>query len=262
MANKQKVVRKTLLQADDPHPVDVVNGNSAGLLLTCEHAGRAVPRSLGNLQLSQEELDRHIAYDIGAAGLAKRLAKRLDAPLVLQRYSRLVIDCNRPIDAPDSITTTSDGTHISANTWLDEDERKQRVAEIHDPYHRTIKKRLDARREMVILVSIHSFTPSMNNEDRPWHAGLLFNRDDRLAKQMMPLLAKDDINLTYNKPYSVDDFTDYTIPVHGEGRGIPHVLIEVRNDQLKNSTAQHQWAERIGSALETAAQTFGISIPS
>ncbi|MDH3693888.1 MAG: N-formylglutamate amidohydrolase [Gammaproteobacteria bacterium] len=260
MAKKRKSIGRSLLEADDLDPVEVVNGNNASLLLTCEHAGRSVPRALESLQLPREEFDRHIAYDIGAAGLAKRLAQRLDASLVLQRYSRLVIDCNRPIDAPDSITTVSDGTHISVNADLDYEERQQRVTEIHDPYHRAIAERLDAHEGVPILVSIHSFTPSMNNEERPWHAGLLFNRDDRLAKYMMPLLGKDDINVAYNEPYSVDDHSDYTIPVHGEVRGIPHVLIEVRDDQLENSAAQHQWAEHIGVALEAALQVFDVSI--
>ena len=244
---------KTLLGPGDPKPVEVVNQTSrVPILLTCEHAGRVIPHTLEKLFLPHEAFDSHIAYDIGAEELATKLARDLEATLVLQRYSRLVIDCNRPYDATDCIAPVSDGTSIPGNQGLHRMERAQRYAEIHEPYHRAISDLLDSRcNSPVMLVSIHSFTPCMNNIERPWHAGLLFNNDHHLATRMMQLLAQHELNIAYNQPYSIDDSTDYTIPVHGEGRNIPHVLIEVRNDQLKFDNEQNRWAEYIGGALQT-----------
>jgi len=245
----------TLLGPDDPQPVEILNQNSTiPIVLTCEHAGRAIPDTLENLHLPDESFGSHIAYDIGAEGLATQLAHQLGAPLVLQRYSRLVIDCNRPFEATDCIAPVSDGTHIPGNQGLRRVERERRFAEIHEPYHRAISALLDTRCENpVALVSIHSFTPCMNEVERPWHAGLLFNGDGRMAKHMMQLLKQDNLNIAYNQPYSVDDLSDYTIPVHGEGRNIPHILIEVRNDELDNDDGQEQWAGYIGTALKTIA---------
>lgn len=241
---------------NDPQPVEVINQASlVPIVLTCEHAGRTTPKTLKNLRLANDVFDRHIAYDIGAEGLATKLAYGLEATLILQRYSRLVIDCNRPRDAPDCITPASDGTPIPGNQGLNQTARAQRYTEIHEPYHQTISDLLDARQNRpIMLVSIHSFTRRMKNVERPWHAGLLFNNDDRVAKRLMELLTKHKLNIAYNQPYTVDFSTDYTIPVHGEGRNIPHVLIEVRNNEIKCEGGQKRWAGYIGDALKTIVE--------
>jgi predicted N-formylglutamate amidohydrolase len=156
----------------DPAPTEVANPNGgAVLVLTCEHAGRHVPAGLRDLGIPAAEMDRHIAYDIGAEGLARRLADALDAPLVLQRFSRLVVDCNRPFDAPDCFPSVSDGTRVPANEKLSEQERRRRFEEIHQPFHRAVARPLDRRASTAtpaILISIHSFTPQLTGgETRP-----------------------------------------------------------------------------------------------
>ena len=253
-----------LLQAGDPDPAERVNpaGRSA-VFLTCEHAGRAIPASLGDLGIAAEDMDRHIAYDIGAEGVARALASRLDAPLVLQRYSRLVIDCNRPFDAKDSIVTVSDGTPVPMNAGLSQSERRRRYAEIHQPLHDEIAAELDRRLAAgrpVFLVSVHSFTPAMRvaGVPRDFELGLLYNRDARLAKVLAETAraANPDIALKLNAPYNVDDASDYTIPVHGERRGIAHVLLEIRNDLINDACGQEEWADRLAAPLRLAAETF------
>lgn len=249
----------TLLGPRDPEPVTLTNGDGASpVVLTCDHAGRAVPEGLDGLGLPAVEMDRHIAYDIGAAALAARLSERLNAALVTQSYSRLVIDCNGHPSVADSIVSQSDGTEIPLNRNLPDDDRQQRHAEIHRPYHDTIADLLDSRaaaRRPVVLFSVHSFTPVMGGEQRPWHAGLLFNRDPRLSHALMPILeaASPDFTLGFNEPYSVDDESDYTIPVHGETRGIPHALIEVRNDEISHDAGLDHWADLLADAVHEAA---------
>jgi predicted N-formylglutamate amidohydrolase len=206
-------------------------------------------------------MDRHIAYDIGAEGLARKLSKRLDAPLVLQRYSRLVIDCNRPFEAPDCIAEASDGTLIPGNCALSEADRVLRFEEVHRPFHDAIGRLLDARQREgrpTVLATIHSFTPRFANKDRPWRLGVCFNRDARLAEHFMAAFRAADpaICAAYNEPYPVDDVSDYTVPVHGEGRGLPHVLLEVRNDQIADEAGRERWAKLVAPALEEAAKPF------
>ncbi|MCZ4093885.1 N-formylglutamate amidohydrolase [Sinorhizobium psoraleae] len=253
-----------LLQAGDPDPVEWINptGRSA-IFLTCEHAGRAVPAALGDLGIAPEEMDRHIAYDVGAEGIARGISERLDAALVLQRYSRLVIDCNRPFDARDCIVAMSDGTAVPANAELPDRERRGRYAEIHQPLHEAIAAALDQREaagKPVFLVSVHSFTPVMRATGavRNLELGLLFNRDARFAERLAETFraANPDVTVRLNEPYHVDDFSDYTIPVHGERRGIAHVLLEVRNDLINDALGQQEWADRLARPLRVAAETL------
>lgn len=240
-----------LLAPGDPAPVEIVNSEGSGdILLTCEHAGRLVPRRLGDLGVAPADWDRHIAWDLGADDLARRLSDELDAPLVLQRYSRLVIDCNRPLEAPDCIPVISDGTAIPGNRDLTLDEKAQRYAEIHLPLHRTVAGLLD-RRAWRAVIAVHSFTPVFGSEARPMQAALLFNRDPRLAHVLQRELAtrRPDLNVALNAPYAVDDISDFTIPRHGEPRGLPHVLLEVRQDQLAEPADRQAWAELLASAI-------------
>lgn len=252
---------RDLLGPSDPDPVEVANADGASaFLLTCEHAGRAIPAALGDLGIVQAEMERHIAYDIGAEGLARLLAARLDAPLVLQRYSRLVVDCNRPFEAPDCSPETSDGTAIPANRSLTEADRLMRFEAIHRPFHDAIGVLLDRRQSdgrLTILVAVHSFTPRFAGRERPWHLGVCSNRDGAFAGKLVASFAAANpgLNVAANEPYPVDDMSDFTIPVHGEQRKLPHVLLEIRNDLIADEPGQRHWAELIAVGLERAASS-------
>jgi predicted N-formylglutamate amidohydrolase len=250
-----------LLQAGDPDPVEWINSTGGSpIFLTCEHAGRSVPAALGDLGIPTEEMERHIAYDVGAEGVARGLAERLDAALILQRYSRLVIDCNRPLEAKDCIVTQSDGTVVPANADVSNPERARRYVEIHQPLHEAIAVALDQRQasgKPLLLVSVHSFTPVMRatGDVRDFELGLLYNRDARLAERLAETFraANPDVTVRLNAPYHVDDVSDFTVPVHGERRGIPHVLLEVRNDLINDARGQQEWADRLAGPLRLAA---------
>jgi len=258
----QKENRGVSLGRSDPDPVEVVNpsGRSA-VFLVCEHAGRIIPSALEGLGLAPEEMGRHIAWDIGAEGLARRLSDTLDATLFLQRYSRLVVDCNRPLEARDCIPEISDGTAIQANCDLTHAERTRRFEEIHRPFHDAIAASLDRRKEqnrLTVLTTIHSFAPRFANLDRPWQLGVCFNRDAVFAEVFMRAFqsANPAIIAAFNEPYTVDDTCDYAIPVHGERRGLPHVLLEIRNDQLLDVEGQEHWARLISNTLRTALKSL------
>ena len=218
-------------------------------LLTCDHYGRLIPRVLGDLGLPESELARHIAWDIGIAGVAERLAADLDAHLVAQRYSRLVIDCNRPPEAASSIPWISEATMIPGNEGLPTEAAEARRAEIFMPYHRRIGAIIDARlREgrPTVLVSLHSFTPVYAGIARPWHIGALYHLDRTLPPLLIKLLRREpDLVVGDNEPYAVSDETDYTIPVHGEKRGLINTGIEIRQDLIAESAGQQQWADRL-----------------
>lgn len=239
-----------LLGEGDIPPVHEVNaGGQSPFLLTADHYGRVLPRVLGDLGVSESELVRHIAWDIGIAGVAERLAGMLDAHLIAQRYSRLVIDCNRPPGVASSIPVISEATAIPRNEGISEQERKARRREIFEPYHRRIDAAIDRRLQIerpTVLVSLHSFTPVYAGVARPWHIGALYNRDSVLPQLMLKhLRAEGDLVVGDNEPYAVDDLTDYTIPVHGEARGLVNTGIEVRQDLIADQSGQQQWAERL-----------------
>ena len=243
----------TMLGPSDPPPFHVHRASGASrFLLLGDHAGQAVPRSLDNLGLPQAELDRHIGWDIGVAGLAVALSARLDAVAILPSYSRLVIDCNRPLTAPDSIATVSDGTQVPGNQELSPAARQARAAEIFAPYHQRITQELDQRAAASpILIALHSFTPVFKGHVRPWHVGVLYQRDTRLAHALRDALAGEaGLVVGDNEPYSVSDATDYAIPVYGERRGLLHVELEVRQDLIEHGEGQHVWAERLAGVLE------------
>ncbi len=253
-----------MLSEGEPEPVDRINAcGGSPYVLTCEHAGRAVPSTLGDLGIAANDLERHIGWDIGAFDVARQLAEGLDAPLFAQPYSRLVIDCNRPAGVPSHIPEMSDGTMIPANQNLTEDQSTARHATIHAPYHKAISTHLDARQSadrLAVLVSVHSFTPALrvDPEPRPWDVGLLSRRGMGVAEALHDALSATDPSLiiAHNEPYQIEDDGDFTIPVHGEFRRIPHVLIEIRQDRIATSAGQKRIAETFAKALCQIAAKF------
>ncbi|MBB3803092.1 putative N-formylglutamate amidohydrolase [Xanthomonas arboricola] len=250
-----------LLGPDDPAPFTVHNAQAASpWLLIADHAGQRVPARLANLGLPQFELDRHIGWDIGIAQVTQLLADALDAVAIAQTYSRLVVDCNRPRASATLMPEVSDGTSIPGNLQLSAEARRQRIDEIFAPYHARIAAELETRaqrQQPTLLVSMHSFTPIMAGHARPWHAGVLYNRDTRLAHRLLQALrAEPDLVVGDNQPYAVSDASDYAIPVYGEGRGLPHVELEIRQDLIADAAGQHAWAQRLARILPPLAQAL------
>ena len=243
-----------LLGPDDPPPFTLYRAlGSSPFVLIADHAGQEIPARLGDLGLSQAERDRHIGWDIGIAGVTEKLSEKLDAFALLQTYSRLVIDCNRPLQAPGSIVAVSDDTRVPGNADLDDEARTARALEIFVPYHARITRELDRRSGQPVapvLVSLHSFTPTFAEFARPWHAGVLYNRDTRLAHALLAALrAEPGLVVGDNEPYAVSDATDFAIPVHGEQRGLLHVELEIRQDLIADAQGQEEWAERLARIL-------------
>jgi predicted N-formylglutamate amidohydrolase len=246
-----------LLRDDEACPVRVLReAGRSDFLLTADHAGRTIPRSLRRLGLPDHELDRHIAWDIGIAGVTERLSAALDATAVLQTYSRLVIDCNRDPSVASSIPEVSEATPVPGNIGLSPADREARRLAIFEPYHARIRALLDARQaagRRVVFVAMHSFTPVFKGESRAMQVGVLYNRDARLANIMLELLrAEGDLVVGDNAPYAVSDLTDYGAPVHAEKRGLTHVEIEIRQDLIADEAGQAAWAERFARLFRAA----------
>jgi len=247
-------VSHTLLDTDEVAPVREDNAEStSAFLLTCDHYGRRIPERLGRLGLTDSDLERHIAWDVGIAGVATRLAQISGAHLIAQRYSRLVIDCNRPFESPGSVPLMSEATHIPGNDGLNFDEIAARRREIFTPYHHRIAQAIDrrtAKNQPTILVSLHSFTPLYAGVARPWHVGTLYQNGHGLPPLLLKLLrAEGHFVVGDNEPYAVSDTTDYTIPVHGERRRLVNSGIEIRQDLIAEEAGQIEWAERLARIL-------------
>ena len=241
---------------DEPEPVSVYrpNGRSA-YFLSCDHASNRIPRALGDMGLDETERQRHIAWDIGALAVAKRMSDALDAVLVYQNYSRLVIDCNRSPSVPAAIPEVSEHTTIPANLDLSAAEARRRERAIHAPYHNCIHDLMDQRaatQRPTIYIAMHSYTPVFKGTQRHWHMSVMYHRDRRLAGLLLDIIHATAPQLIVgdNEPYYVDDQTDYGIPVHGEQRGIPHLLIELRQDLIAHESGQQEWAERCVNWLQ------------
>src|ERR1700738_276835 len=257
------IIGYTSLLLESPDVPPVHEDNTAGrspFLLISDHYGRLIPRILGDLGLPASELTRHIAWDPGIAGVADALAKHLDAHLIAQRYSRLVIDCNRPPGAPSSIPRISEATVIPGNEGLGRDAAEARRRSIFDPYHCRIHEVIDQRLRKGIprvLVSLHSFAPLYAGIARPWHIGTLYHRDTKLPPLLLKLLRDEpDLVVGDNDPYAVSDETDYTIPVHGEARGLMNSGIEIRQDLIADQAGQRQWADRLARVFREIETTL------
>jgi predicted N-formylglutamate amidohydrolase len=250
MASDRSGDTSLLLGTQDVPPVHEDNaGGASPFLLTSDHYGRVIPHILGDLGLPESEMERHIAWDIGIAGVADALSRHLNAHLIAQRYSRLVIDCNRPPQAASSIPAISEATAIHGNENLSAEAAQARRQAIFEPYHRRIAETIDRRSRdgmPTVLVSLHSFTPVYAGVIRPWHIGTLYQRDTRLPPLLLKgLRAEPGLVVGDNEPYAVSDETDYTIPVHGEARGLMNTGIEIRQDLIAEPAGQQQWAERL-----------------
>jgi predicted N-formylglutamate amidohydrolase len=249
----------SLLAAGDPAPVTVHNESGPSpFLIVADHAGNSIPRALGRLGLPAAECERHIAWDIGIAAVCRLAADALDATLVQQNYSRLIIDCNRTPGSETSIPEISELTPVPGNFGLSEGSKAARVREIFRPYHDRIETELDRRLQAgrpAALIAMHSFTPIFHGVARPWHAGVLYNRDPRFAHLLMSLLKREGgLIVGDNEPYSVTDASDYTIPVHGERRGLHHVAIEIRQDLIAEDKGQRAWGLLLARLLPQAYQ--------
>jgi predicted N-formylglutamate amidohydrolase len=248
-----------LLAADEPPPFTADNeAGTSPLLIVADHAGKHFPRRLERLGVSDAECERHIAWDIGIGAVCRLLGQALDAVVIKQNYSRLVIDCNRTPGSETSIADLSESTAVPGNIGLSERDKLARVREIFQPYHDRIADELDRRRKAgrpTALISVHSFTPVYKTVTRPWHVGVLYNRDRRFAQILMELLHREDgLVVGDNEPYSVTDASDYTIPVHGEQRDLHHVAIEIRQDLITDDAGQRTWAALFARLLPRAYQ--------
>jgi predicted N-formylglutamate amidohydrolase len=249
-----------LLEPDEPAAVELLRADGESVfILTADHAGRAIPRRLHNLGLSPAELETHIAWDIGIAGVARNLSETLDAPLVLQRYSRLVIDCNRDPAVESSIAKLSEHTRIPGNESVSAGEALLRRRRIFDPYHSAIAQHLERRAASgrpAIVVALHSMTPVFKGQSRPMQTAVLYDRDSRFAHHVLETLRQEQaLAVAENEPYFVSPATDYTIPHHAEGR-FPYAEIEIRQDLISAESGQLQWSERLARVLRAAQAKF------
>jgi predicted N-formylglutamate amidohydrolase len=250
-----------LLAADEPSPFfEERRDGRSSIVIVVDHASSRIPRVLSDLGLPPTQLRRHIAWDIGALAVARQVAEALDAPLVAQNYSRLVIDCNRDPKVATSIPAASESIEIPGNVGMTKQQRLMRREEIFEPYHDHIRALIDERAAAghpTILVAQHSMTNVFEGVRREMHAAVLYNRDRRFAGLVLERL-RDEPGLVIgdNQPYFVSDESDYTIPQHGENRGLPHVEIEIRQDLLLEETGQREWALRITRVLIEAERVF------
>lgn len=253
----------------EPAPVEIVNPSAIRpLLIIADHAGRAVPRAftdaVGALGLPSEAFDLHIAWDIGAAGVARHLAARLDATAVLATYSRMLIDLNRPLGDRDCIPTTSDGTVIPGNMGLKHGDLEARAAAYYWPYHNTIDlvlARLKQAGAVPWLFSVHSFTPAlrMGGVPRPWHASVLANRDRRLADPLFVALVARGFPVGFNEPYS-GITSGYCVKIHGLAQGLPHAALEIRQDLIGTEASQVEWANLLADILTSIVQNSTLQV--
>ena len=245
-----------ILSPDDPIPVEVIPSTiDSRVLLVCDHAGDAVPRSLHEQNLSREELSRHIAVDVNAYRVALTVANELNSTLVSQRYSRLVVDMNRPPESEESMPQFSDGTLIPFNQNLDNSERAARLAEIFTPYHDTITGLLDDMSPPCALIAIHSFTPKLKDANpRPWHVDLMSRTHGDFSLRLEQHLKAENPNLKIGQSqvFQMMDHRDFTIPFHAESRGILNVSVEIRNDMISNKEQIHAWGIMLARCIKAS----------
>ena len=242
--------------------VDVVNRHGRGcVVLVCDHASNFLPREFGGLGLDSAEFARHIAWDPGALPVCLELSALLDAPLIASRISRLVIDCNRPLNAPDLIPEISETTVIPGNLYITKWERERRIALAYEPFHSAIDELLSKREAAGLetcLVSIHSFTPVYKGVKRPWDIGIIHDEDERLARPMIEALRRlSGITVGVNEPYSPADRVYHTIATHAHPGDLPCAMVELRNDRIADTAGQFRWAGLLAGILSQLKPSGG-----
>ena len=245
------------IASDEPPPYEIVNPNGRSrAILTCDHASLRIPRRLGTLGLGPQDLERHIAWDIGAEMVARRLTEILDAPLAVAGYSRLVVDCNRPLMVPEAFVTRSEDTDVPGNMGMSSQEQIERAEAFFWPYQDAIHKLVIAhlKRCVPVMIFVHSFTPVFRGVQRPWDIGVLWRLDDRLSRLVLEELRLDTTLVVGEKsdPYPCALNEDYGALVHAERRGMPYVVFEIRQDLIDSEKGATIWAERLGSILSEA----------
>ena len=244
----------SLIGPGEPPPFEIVSPDApAPFLLICDHASNRVPASLGDLGVPKPAFAMHVAWDIGAADAAHHLSRRFNATLIHTNYSRLVIDCNRRPDSHNLCPPTSDGVEVPANCGLPKDELQRRIDLLHRPYHDAVEAWIAERRKtghVPAIVSIHSCTPVMAGFHRPWHLGILWNQDERIARPLIQRLSLDtSICVGDNQPYTGKTQSGYSIPFHAERNRLPHVMVEIRQDLIGTRAEAERWADIFGDAL-------------
>ena len=236
-----------LLGPDDPPAYEIINPRgSSKVVFLCDHASNRVPSGLDNLGLADDQLQQHIAWDIGAADVTRLLAAHFDAPAILAGYSRLVIDCNRQLDDLESIMTQSDGCAIPGNQNLSDADAALRTEACFWPYHeasQAVIEGIEARGVVPAIVMMHSFTPTMGHAPRPWHIGVLWDRDDCIAGPLLHHLhERGDLCVGDNEPYTAASPHGYSMPVHAARHGRANVQIELRQDLVADKDGVAMWA--------------------
>jgi len=249
-----------LLEADEPAPVrECRRYGRSPFVIAVDHAGRRIPNRLGNLGLPPSELERHTAWDLGALGVAKRISATLDAPLVAQEYSRLVIDCNRTPGSETSIPRMAESLEVPGNVGLSDEEIAARRSEIFEPYHahlRAVLRERRAARQPTILVTQHTMTSVLKGVRREMHAAVLYEHDRRFAGIVLEMLRRnEELLIAENEPYLVQ-LTHYTVPHHAEAHGLPYVELEIRQDLVSDEAGEGVWAVRIADALLSAERIY------
>jgi predicted N-formylglutamate amidohydrolase len=239
---------------DWPEPVEVLNdGGRSDIVLICEHASNHIPECFNGLGLEDIDLERHIAWDIGAESVSRSLSALLDAPCFIGKYSRLLIDLNRPIESVTSIPVRSEATDVPGNAQLSPGDRQLRIDQMFIPFHAAVSAHLDRRekdRRPTKIVAIHSFTPVFLGEARPWDAGILFDKSTKVGTDLIDRLKRvTGLNIGANVPYVIERKSDYAIPVHGEDRGLDAILVEIRQDLIGSAEGQTRWADYLFRSL-------------
>ena len=250
-----------MLNADELPPWRSINNQGgAPFLLCCDHASARIPRALDNLGLEPHLLDLHIAYDIGAEAMTRRMAEQLDAHAIFSSYSRLVLDMNRGVRFDDACPETSDGHLIPGNYGLTSAAKRQRIDALFAPYHGAIAQALTDLRQRWLnpgLVSMHSFTPHMNGHSRPWEVAVMWRHDERVARPLIKALKGHGLTVGENEPYSALEPSGYSIHAHAGIFGAPNVLIEVRQDLLTEEDDIRHWANLLADTLGPIMASLG-----